>query len=314
MGALDSIRVRGWGPYIPEIGNLIAKEKFDIIHASIFPTTTSWLAFKAARRSGRPFVFTPYYHYLRNEFRDSVRLKEMLRYSDAIIACSKVEREKLIELGCEHEKLFVIPLAINAKAIPIRFLNRSLNRKQLGITGKSVILTYPWAEKGGNLVLRIAMRISSDIEGISLLTIGYPDNAYIELREKAKRTAPNLEIIDLGWVSGEKKWRAVSSADVFALPSQSDAFGMSYLDAWTSSLPVIVLRGTPQEEMVHDKVDGFVVGPDGKELEDVLRTLMLDHSICERLGNEGRRRVLEEFSPQKMISRYENVFQTVTSE
>ena len=42
-------------------------------------------------------------------------------------------------------------------------------------------------------------------------------------------------------------------------PSRSDAFGMSYLDAWTASVPIVVMKGTPQEEIVRDKMDGFEI-------------------------------------------------------
>ena len=72
--------------------------------------------------------------------------------------------------------------------------------------------------------------------------------------------------------------------------------------------PIVVLKGTPQEEMVRDKIDGFAIRHDAKELENVLRMLLMDMGMCQQAGNEGRRRVREEFSPAKMVSRYVDVY------
>lgn len=305
---LDIIRTYGWGPYIPDMIDVLSTENFDVVHASIYPTNTAWIAFRFAQKSKTPFVFTPYFHYLKNEFRDSICLREMLKKSSVVVACSNMEREKLIEMGSDPSRTFVIPLSINSEILPNDWFDKSFNRSMLGITGEFVIVTYPWTGKGGDLVLRTAMTVSQDIKGISVVTIGEPDRVYSAIREKANRTAPNLQILDMGWLTGEQKWRAISSGDVFALPSSSDAFGMSYLDAWTASIPIVVLKGTPQEEMVRDKIDGFAIRHDAKELENVLRMLLMDMGMCQQAGNEGRRRVREEFSPAKMVSRYVDVY------
>jgi glycosyltransferase involved in cell wall biosynthesis len=288
--------------------DVISTENFDVVHSSIYPTDTARIAFRSTQESKIPLVFTPYFHYLKNEFRDSICLREMLKKSSVVVACSNMEREKLIEMGSDPSRTFVIPLSINSEILPNDWFDKSFNRSMLGITGEFVIVTYPWTGKGGDLVLRTAMTVSQDIKGISVVTIGEPDRVYSAIREKANRTAPNLQILDMGWLTGEQKWRAISSGDVFALPSSSDAFGMSYLDAWTASIPIVVLKGTPQEEMVRDKIDGFAIRHDAKELENVLRMLLMDMGMCQQAGNEGRRRVREEFSPAKMVSRYVDVY------
>ena len=93
---IDIIRTYGWGPYLPDMIDILSTENFDVLHASIYPTNTAWLSFRFALKSKTPFVFTPYFHYMRSEFRDSICLREMLKKSSVIVACSNVEREKLI--------------------------------------------------------------------------------------------------------------------------------------------------------------------------------------------------------------------------
>ena len=83
---------------------------------------------------------------------------------------------------------------------------------------------------------------------------------------------------------------------------------MSYLDAWTASIPIVVMKGMPQEEIVRDKMDGFEIRYDSMELEDVLRKLLMDLGMCGKIGYEGRIRVREEFSPAKMVLRYVAVY------
>ena len=73
--------------------HVLSAENFDVVHSSMYPTNTAWIAFRSTQESKIPLVFTPYFHYLKNEFRDSICLREMLKKSSMIVACSNAERE-----------------------------------------------------------------------------------------------------------------------------------------------------------------------------------------------------------------------------
>lgn len=88
-----TIRMYGSGPHIPDMIDVISTENFDVVHSSIYPTDTARIAFRSTQKSKTPLIFTPYFHYLGNEFRDSICLREMLKKFSMIVACSEKERE-----------------------------------------------------------------------------------------------------------------------------------------------------------------------------------------------------------------------------
>ena len=55
----DLLRVYGWGPYIPGLKYYLRREKFDVVHASAFPTTSAFLSLNYSQKYRIPFVFTP---------------------------------------------------------------------------------------------------------------------------------------------------------------------------------------------------------------------------------------------------------------
>lgn len=306
---LDILRVYGWGPYVRGLYNDIMKKDYDIIHASIFPTTTSYLALKASLDRKIPFVFTPYYHYRLKEFSSSRIMRFMLTNSSANIACTAQERESLIEIGSPEERTFTVPLSFDRSSVADLLLTKDEAKKKFGLQDKFVILTHPWAGKGGIHVLEACSRLSENHQNIALLTMGQPELTYLAHKGRIEKTSPNLEIIDLGWVEGADKWAAFSASDVFALPSISDAFGMSYLNAWAAQLPVMGARNTSSESLINDGQDGALVEYGNVEdIAESLGNLIEQPGKAQSMGLSGLKKLQEKFNTDLMVKEYENVF------
>src|SRR5205823_9207197 len=88
-----------------------------------------------------------------------------------------------------------------------------------------------------------------------------------------------------GRVSEQELLDWYAAADVFALPSSSEAQGIAALEAMASGLPVVAsgvggLLGT-----IHDRETGFLVPPgDVEALADRLRTLVEDSALAAKIG------------------------------
>ena len=65
-----------------------------------------------------------------------------------------------------------------------------------------------------------------------------------------------------GFVPDETKFQLLAAADIFALPSLHEAFGLVYLEAMHCGLPVIAARPGGQEDYLDDGRTGFLVPPD----------------------------------------------------
>jgi glycosyltransferase involved in cell wall biosynthesis len=96
---------------------------------------------------------------------------------------------------------------------------------------------------------------------------------------------------------GIEKEKVLSSADIFAFPSYNDTFPLVVLEAMRHGLPLVTTYEGAIPDMVHDGKNGFLVPVrDVVALADRLMRLTTDRLMCQRLGQEGRRRYEQEFT------------------
>lgn len=111
--------------------------------------------------------------------------------------------------------------------------------------------------------------------------------------------APGLEahVEFLGdTLDGIEKLRAFARADIFVLPSYSEGFSRSILEAMAAELPVVVTRVGAAEEIIEDGVQGFLLDPgDTDALHDRLDRLARDEHLRREMGKRARARVAERF-------------------
>jgi colanic acid/amylovoran biosynthesis glycosyltransferase len=96
---------------------------------------------------------------------------------------------------------------------------------------------------------------------------------------------------------------ALADADVMLHLANSEGFGVVALEAQAMGLPVIAgaVGGLP--EAIEDGVTGFLVAPDDIEAAaEKLLLLARDPALRLRMGQAGRARVLEHFSPARQIA------------
>jgi glycosyltransferase involved in cell wall biosynthesis len=312
VGPLDALRVVGSGPFSIELVRRLNAGRFDLVHAHGFPTALSLAALLVCLRRSTPFAFSANYHFNDPSVQRSPILRFMVQNSTSVIARTERERAALIQIGSDPSTTFVIPSTI-PRAPEAR---GSIPPSPAGIdrrTGGAVVLTHPWSGKGGTLVLRAVALLQSEGLDVELVTVGDPDREFLRHERELRASGP-LRVRDLGWRPSGEKDQAFESADVFALPSLRDAFCLSILDAWRARCPVIVAKGSVQEEMVTDGVDGLLVDTeDTRSLVDAIRSLLNDPGRGRALGLAGERHLAESFSIGQVLSRYETVFRATAT-
>jgi glycosyltransferase involved in cell wall biosynthesis len=98
--------------------------------------------------------------------------------------------------------------------------------------------------------------------------------------------------------------RLLAAADVFCLPSHTEALPMSVIEAMLTGLPVVAsdIRGTRQQ--VVDGETGLLVPPATiTPLAEALSRLAKDPALRTRMGEAARMRGLERFDEAKIIGR-----------
>lgn len=111
-------------------------------------------------------------------------------------------------------------------------------------------------------------------------------------------------------ISEFDKWRWLSIADVFIMPSRAssndvEGFGIVYLEANILGKPVIAGRAGGAQEAVKDGVSGILVNPeDINDIKNAILKIFQDDKLREMISTRARQRAEEEFNWQVILEKF----------
>jgi len=221
------------------VATVLAHEHhFDIIHAHDWLTYPAALAAKAV--SGKPLVV----HVHATDFDRSggsvnpsvyeIERKGM-EAADKVITVSNLTRETVIQkYGIPPEKVITIYNAVD----PLTEEERAREKK--GIQEKIVtFLGRITLQKGPEYFIEAANKVLQRMDNVRFVMAGSGDMLHRMIRRAAR-----LRIVDrfhfTGFLRGDDVQKMFSLSDVYVMPSVSEPFGISPLEAMQSSVPVII--------------------------------------------------------------------------
>lgn len=243
-----------------------------------------------------------------------------IEQSDAVTAISRYLRDATHKAFCPDCDIEVIYNFIDAE-----YYRREPSeevRQSLAPDGERIILHVS--------TFRPIKRITDCIEivaRIKNLETGSGSQSGVKLvmcgdgpeRADAEALAARLGVADSVKFVGKQPQSQVrdylSVADLLLLPSQSESFGLTALEAMACEVPVIATRVGGIPELVEDEGCGYLF-----EIGDVdgmaaasLRVLS-DDAERERLGRRGREIAVSRFTTEKIIPQYEELYSRVVRE
>jgi glycosyltransferase involved in cell wall biosynthesis len=114
-----------------------------------------------------------------------------------------------------------------------------------------------------------------------------------------------------GRVTDDEKMAALRDADVFVLPSYTEAFGIALLEAMASELPVVVTDRAALAAALRDADAGVVVKSDAGSLSEALVLLLGDADRRSELGRRARHLVESRFSWTESAQRFAKLYEAV---
>ncbi len=110
--------------------------------------------------------------------------------------------------------------------------------------GKRVLLFLGrlHVKKGGDLLIEAFAQVSDQDERLHLVMAGPDDRSGVRagLEALAARLGVAHRITWTGMLTGSAKWSALKAAEVFALPSHQENFGVAVVEALAMAVPVII--------------------------------------------------------------------------
>ncbi len=237
--------------YAVVAGVLAKKYDFDVIHCHDWLTFPAGMAARDA--SGKPLVI----HVHATDFDRSGGSvnpgvynieRKGIEASDCIVAVSNLTRNALInKYGADPAKVHTVYNAVEP-------INREAIKAKKGITDKIVtFLGRVTLQKGPGYFIEAAYKVLQKTPDVRFVMAGSGEM----LNQMVQRVA-QLRIGDkfhfTGFLKGDEVVELYEMSDVYVMPSVSEPFGISPLEAMQSNVPVIISKQSGVSEVLHHAV------------------------------------------------------------
>ena len=243
-----------------------------------------------------------------------------IEQSDAVTAISRYLRDATHKAFCPDCEIEIIYNFIDAD-----YYRREPSeevRKSLAPDGERIILhvsTFRPVKRISDCIEIVARikALETDSEsrpGVKLVMCGDGPE-----RADAEALAVRLGIADsVSFVGKQPQSRVrdyLSVADLLLLPSQSESFGLTALEAMACEVPVIATRVGGIPELVEDEACGYLfeIGDVDAMAASSLRVLS-DDDLHQQLGKRGREIAVSRFTTEMIIPQYEELYNRVVRE
>jgi glycosyltransferase involved in cell wall biosynthesis len=246
-------------------------------------------------------------------------LRSAITRADARVGVSEFVRTSLTDAGMSPDDSFAVLNGIDLEEWQPG-VGRTTIRAELAIPDDAPVVVTAcrlFKEKGTAELIEAVARVRADHPDVRLLVVGHDTSPGQEFLGSLRELVDRLDLGDRVVFTGRRPDVAalMAAADVFAMPSFEEPFGLVFAEAMAMELPVVALRNGGTLEVVAEGRTGLLSDPgDGDALAANLATLLDDPDLRRRMGAEGRRCVEDRFTIDRMAADTEDVYRSVAGD
>lgn len=289
---------------------IATEEPHDIIHAH------DWLSFRAGieakRVSGKPLVV----HMHATEFDRTGGHPNQYIYeeerrglyaADCIISVSQHTKNVIVEhYGIPADKVMVVHNGIDCaehrKELPPALAHvRAQGKKIVLFVGRITI------QKGPDNFIKVAKRVLEYDPNVLFIVSGSGDMEHQIIRLAADMGLGD-KVIFAGFVRGDDLLKLYRAADLYVMPSVSEPFGLTALEALANGTPILVSKQSGVSEVLTHvlKSDFWDIDDMADKILNVVRSNGL-HDVLGALGTHDVEQVTWESAAGKCEAIYDEV-------
>ncbi|MCC6580736.1 MAG: glycosyltransferase [Phycisphaeraceae bacterium] len=287
--------------YADRCVRLAEHERFDVIHAHDWMTFPAGIAIR--ERTGKPLVvhmhsteFDRSGHQINHAIYDIER--RGMHVADSVIAVSFMTRARCHRhYGVDLTRVKVVYNGVDAGQV--------LDDVSAPVDDPAPATIGPWrragekvvlflgritSQKGPQYFIHAAKRVLERMKNVKFVMAGSGDRVG-QIIELAAREGIGHRIFFTGFLRGTELDRVFRMADVYVMPSVSEPFGISTLEAISRDVPVIISRSSGVSEVLSHalKVDFWDVDDMANKILAVLRHPPLASTLRRGADKELRR-------------------------
>jgi glycosyltransferase involved in cell wall biosynthesis len=301
---------------------LIRRERPQILHTHTAKAGTVGRVAALLAGSRRPpiIVHTFHGHVLRGYFGPARSLffrvleRRLASITTALVAVSPQVRDDLVALRVAPREQFVVirlGIELDQRVAPEQD-GRLESRRYLGIPADRIAVGWigrmTAVKRTDDVLVACRGLRDSGIDACLCMVGDGPDRTQLERR--AHELGVVRDTLFLGYQEDVAPYYA--AFDALVLPSGNEGTPVSAIEALAAGRPVVATRVGGVPDVVRDGTDGFLVEVGATDdLADRLGRLARDPVLRERMGKEGRARVLPRYAVDRLVDDVDRLYRSL---
>jgi len=225
--------------------------------------------------------------------------RQAYRCATTVVANSVAARDILLEEGLAAESIAVIPNGVDLGSTLLRGFAAKPRRRVITVANLR-------PEKSHETLFAAADLLASDFPDVEFQIVGDgPRRAELEGLVRAHGLERRVQFLG----HREDVAQLLAEADIFVLPSRSEAFPNGAIEAMAAGLPVVASAIGGLLDLIEHGHTGLLFEPGNPAaLADALRHLFTDRSIASAIGQRAQTQVRQRYSFERMVQSFEELY------
>ena len=286
-----------------QIKKILRKIKPDIVHGHYIVNH----AFYAALSSFHPLVVSAWGSDIlvsaKKVFLSKLIVKYTLKKADIITASSRYLSEETSRYA-KNKRINILPFGVDTEM----FSPKQRNQKKNMVVGVVKYLKPIYGIDVFISALPIIVKFYPDLRVI--ISGDGPQKPYLKKIVNMNNLSGIVEFV--GEVPHDKVPEYIGKMDIFVMPSLSESFGVSALEAESMEIPVVATNVGGIPEVVVNEVTGLLVKPNNHwALANAIIKLLSNNDLRTKMGKNGRKLVIEKYNWQENMEKIEKIYKSL---
>jgi len=298
-------------------------KRYDLIHFSgvwNFPVVFGPII---ARIFKKPYIITPHGTLYKETFEGKSAIIKKLHY--LLFVKKNLQKANTIHFTTIDEKDKIIDflkIDINSTIVQygMEFINKDLDlsfyKEKYNIPNDKKIILFlgriNWI-KGLDILFEGFDKLLENRKDCILLCVGPDDEKYLDELKKLVSRKTLESIVFTGMLNGDDKIAMYQLADLFILPSYSENFGMTVIEAASFKLPIIISNKVGLHNEVIEHNAGIVIKTKAEEVKNSIIKLLNNKELSDNLSKNAYKMALSYFSRENSGKMFKNMYEEIVN-
>jgi len=290
----------------------------DVVHLHSLYLFHDWSGARACWRFRKPYIVRPHgtldpYIYRRHRWRkllaEALFQRRVLRRA-AGLHYTAADEWLLARPQARNPRGAIVPIGIDAAAFASLPPRSALRGRYPGIGARKVVLflgrlSY---KKGLDVVIDAVAEVARGGHDVFLLIAGPDDGVRDAAEQRIRARGIEGRALFAGMVTGAQKLEVLAGSDVFLLPSQSENFGITVVEAAACRVPVVISDRVNLWREFQEAGAALVGPPEAGPFAAHLRFLLENPAEAAGIAERGAALVRRNFDWDALGPRYEAMY------